>query len=189
MTVAKAALRGSAGYVAPTSVVASDTFTRTSTTTLGSADTGQAWTAHAGTWGTNGTQAYLVTQASDSFASIDVGKSDFDFSCDVTIQGGPGLVFRTNGTDFLLAFYNPGNGLQFYRRISGTYTLLGTAVTTLGAGSTATWRIVTAGSSLTLYVGGVQQLQVTEANLLTATRVGLRVNDASASRFDNLTVQ
>lgn len=192
MSVAHCALRAAEGYVpAPTNFTLQDTFSRPdSTSSLGTADTGQVWSALAGVWGISSGRAYMVTQAGDTMAAIDCGKADIDLSCDVTVNGKPGVMFRCqDANNTLMMFYNTGNGIQLYRKISGTYTLMGTTAITIGSGAVSTWRIVATGQTITLYVGGVQQLQVTNANyLLTATKVGIRINDASAPYFDNLTV-
>lgn len=70
--------------VTPISVL--DSFDRANnSSSLGTADSGQAWVALAGTWGILSNQAYLVSSTGNDMAYIDAGLSD----CTVTavIQG------------------------------------------------------------------------------------------------------
>lgn len=65
-----------------------DTFNRTSTTSPGSASTGQAWRAEQGTWGTDGTALYSVTAADNDQVTIDTGSQTQDIT--YTLAAGAG---------------------------------------------------------------------------------------------------
>jgi hypothetical protein len=177
-----------------------DYFTRAdSTTTLGTADTGQTWTAHTGTWGISSNQAYLATRSGDSVATVDCGKSDIDFTCNVTLGADgtqPGIVFRaTDDQNYLLAFLNNSTGatddIELYQRVAGAYTKLGTDYRFPGdiANTTITLRVVTSGTSIEIYADGTLRHSHTTSQFQTATRVGLRLNDAgSGCRWDSFVV-
>lgn len=170
-----------------------DSFTRAnSITTLGTADTGQAWTAHSGTWGIISNAAYLVTQSGDSVATVNCGKSDIDFSVDYAGSNVEmGIVFRaTDQNNYLLLYVNgPFNALELWQRVSGAYTNL--QKPNVGAISTSgTLRVVTAGTSITGYLNGVSLLTHTTSQFQTNTRIGLRRNATGGTSFtwDNLVV-
>lgn len=76
-----------------------DHFTRTSSTSLGSTDTGSAWTAVSGTWGTNGSQGYTNTTGGTTTSS-----SVFPVA---TVEGGTTNVTMSVQT-------SPGMGLSFW---------------------------------------------------------------------------
>src|SRR5690606_6906950 len=73
-----------------------DTFARPdSATSLGTADTGQTWTAHAGTWGISGGQAYHAGNGL-GLASLDAGFPFGTYEVTVTdaSAGGWAIAFR-----------------------------------------------------------------------------------------------
>lgn len=80
------------GFLAAVKVKVTDTFTRSSGSSLGSADTGQAWTAVTGVWGTNGTQAYTNTSAS-SYPLATVTASSPNVTGSATAASGTGVAF------------------------------------------------------------------------------------------------
>lgn len=189
MSLARCALRAAGGWEPPPAgPVVSDTFSRANASTLGSAETGQAWTAHTGTWGVDTNKAKLVTQSGDSVATVDAGIADFEMTCDITKQGEPGIVFRTiDASNYLLAFASGGN-IEIYQRVAGAYTLLGSGVQAYADGATKAWRVTGAGNVITAYIDAVQVVQVTTSQFNTQTRYGLRQNDGTAARYDNFVV-
>jgi hypothetical protein len=175
--------------IPPTSYLVEDTFTRAnSASSLGVADSGQTWTAHAGTWGITSDKGYLATQSGDSVATVDAGAADIDMSCTITMQGAPGLVFRaTDNNNYLLFMYNGGE-MQVWQRVAGSYTKLSGVTQGVTPGVAYVYRVVTLGTSITTYLDGVLKNSVTSSQFQTATRIGLRMNDSGAARWDDLTV-
>ena len=169
-----------------------DTFNRAnSTTTLGSTDTGQAWTAHTGTWGISSNQAYLQTQSGDSVATFDFGNTEVDMRCRMTISstGQPGLVFRaTNDQNYLLVIMS-STAVSLWQRVTGTYTQLRSGAVTATPGVPYPVRIVAVGSDIRVYFNGKHALAFSTTQFAsTGTRVGIRANDANANRWDDLEV-
>jgi len=169
--------------------VVSDTFDRAdSTTTLGSADTGQAWTANVGTWGIASNLGYVAAGAGQNVASLESSNAD----CDVTVTestaaSATGLVFRlSNGTNHLLT-NSQSNGQHLYKNVNG-YTDLATGGTVeLANGDTL--KAVLSGSSVIIQLNGTQIISVTETTFQTNTKHGLRSNGATAVRFNNFKVE
>lgn len=164
-----------------------DTFNRANSTTLGSAETGQAWSYYGGVWGVSSNRAYQSTPAADSFAVVDLGKAAQDITVDYVVAvGGMCVVARIvdRGNNYLAD--GSGNGgtapLAILRKSGGGYTVLGNGPNTSGA---STIRFVASGTSLTMYQNGVQVIAVTDSAHQTATLVGIRSDADTAGRFDN----
>lgn len=171
-----------------------DDFTRVdSTTSLGTATTGEAWTAHFGTWGISSDKAYCVTAGGDAVATIDSTRSDMTLEVSYTpgAASGAGIVFRaTNHLNYLLVLCTTGVGISLWQRVAGSYTQLANSATggSFTAGVTYQVKVVAASTSIITYKDGVQTLSHTTSQFLTGTRVGLRENATSTTRWDNLTV-
>lgn len=187
-------------YPGATTVV-TDSFTRSdSTSTLGSADTGQAYTAHSGIWGISSNKGYCVTTGStDCVATLDAGVSDFGVSVDITYNNAyPSLVFRgVNATNYLMVLMygdSAGGGpyLNLFKRVSGSYTSLATWPSAFSSGTTYQIAIRCSGSSIIGYVNGAQVGTKTDSTHSSGTRVGFRVqspsNPINVPRWDNLSV-
>lgn len=172
-----------------------------SASSLGTAEVGGAWTAHSGTWGISSKSAYVVTRSGDTVASVDVGVTDYTMSCRITAgssQSQPGLAFRVVDSSNLLLvnFSNPSSPTQvcaFWKVVAGVYTQLGSLThptPILTVGQSTLIAIKNIGSELELYIRGVMVLSVTDSTHGSATRVGLRINDAYSAgcRWDDLVV-
>jgi hypothetical protein len=176
---------------AATGPVLSDTFTRAdSAVSLGNADTGQAYTALAGTWGISSNQAYLAVSNAPSIAVVDAGISDIDMTIDVTVASGqPSVVFR--GVDIpnhLAVFFEADNELSMYSVVANSYTLLDTAAAAFSGDGTYEVRILAVGTAIEVFLDGLSVMTATSSQFQTATLVGFRLEDSSACRWDNLTV-
>lgn len=172
-----------------------DSFNRAnSTTSLGTADTGQAWTAHSGVWGISSNQAYCETDASFlNFATL-AGAADGTLQVKLPSPGGGSggsawVVCRF--TDVNNCLYVACSGIDPYRlmrRQGGTLSTLGTG-TIANANSNDVVKVVLLGSSIRVYVNGVLDLDVTTAFNQTAVRVGMGTDfgagPGSAPRFDD----
>ena len=212
-------MRSSLGIVASSRVraavgpLASDSFNRAnSTTTLGTADVGGAWTAHSGTWGIDTNRAYLVSTTGQAIASLSTSSPNVAVSADVTLsatsnRADTGLVFRVvDNNNYLLVVMNKigttvtTDGIRIFKRASGTFTELAATSTAQGHvnGTTYALRVVANAGSLEVFVDNVSKLTHTlssgDQSLFGAnTSHGVRVNasgsaDNGGSRFDNFLV-
>jgi hypothetical protein len=177
----------SASAAAPSDKTVVDLFNRAdSSTTLGSADTGQAWTASPGTWGISGNAAYSVTAANDDYALVDAGR--VDVKVEVTVHGvpgtNPGLVLRgTDTNNCYMANFHQSGVPTLFKRVAGTYTSLGAGSKNLANGDRLTFSAV--GTTLTMLVNGTAIVTVTDSTFTTGTKVGLRIGAISSTlRYD-----
>ena len=171
-----------------------DSFARPdSATSLGVADTGQPWTAHAGTWGITGGAAY-VADGSYGLASVDAGLSETITTVRVS----------TVSSEFWVALRlsDSSNYWRFGRWHDETYQLqqirenaVGTpAITTLAAVQPADGDVIecrSTAATLTCAVNGVDVVRTSDTFNRTATRVGLvayQADGPSPARFDSISV-
>lgn len=88
-----------AAWIQNTETVLADSFGRApSTSSLGSADSGESWTADAGTWGLSGATGYLQSGSAGQ-ATIDGGPDGGVGFMLPTPRDGEGVVFRHSDTD------------------------------------------------------------------------------------------
>lgn len=99
------------GFITAVRTKITDTFTRSSGSTLGSADTGQPWSTLAGSWGTNGTQAYSSTDG-----SVAVVPYNQDATVSADVSPGVGLTFWASAAGSFWAV------VPYYAQTSYTYT-------------------------------------------------------------------
>lgn len=168
----------------------SDTFTRTVAGGLGTADSGQVWSADA-SWSVDGAKA-----TGNGHALIEAASSNFDYSVQVThgsVAGALGMSFAALDANNRLAWYIDSGFPALAKVDAGTLTNLysgGTAVTTT-AGTVHTLRVVKTGTTVTAYLDGVQQTQYTltaaeQTKYNAYTKVGLRQSAVSVGTFDNV---
>jgi len=175
--------------------VVSDSFNRAdSTTSLGTADTGQAWTALTGTLGINGNAAYAVV-TSNSVAVIDSGLADGTVQVKLTATATgsvmPRLIFRcTDASNYWMLQARGSTGkYQLYKNVAGAFTQLGTDIAvTPTAGDVI--QAVLSGSSVTIKVNGVQAATATDAFNSTATKhgIGWAQPTDTTQKFDDFSV-
>lgn len=179
-------------YVAPSGSTVTDTFTRAdSTTSLGTADTGQVWSALKGTWGISSGKAYLVASdggGEDELAVLDAALANGTISCDFTTwQTGQRIIFRaTDYLNCLFATFDAANNVACYKRVAGTFTSVGTGTFTSVSGMTAS--VVASGSSITVKGNGTTVISLTESFNASATKHGIGIPDGFTARFDNFSV-
>ena len=187
-------------YTTPSSAiaadVASDTFNRAnSTTTLGTSSGGQTWTAHSGTWGIVSNAAYCAVRSGDSVASFNSTITEVDVAATLTIAASgssqPGLVWRAiDQNNYWLAMVAENGQSTLWKRVAGNYTFFGAFTgSDIGNNKSVRVRVRAIGNVHRIYINGRIALTTTDAALNTATRVGIRVNDASACRWDDLSVK
>lgn len=185
-------------------VTVTDTFTRSnSSTSLGNADTGEAWSALSGTWGIASNKGYLASATGQAVAVLDTGEADGTLTVDVTTSStadrtDDGIVFRAaddNNYMLVTIVKHPAgeNSLNLWKKVAGSYTLLATAMSGAFAdGTTYTVEAIYVGTSIEIKVNGTSEITYgTSTGLEANTKVGIRVNegagvDDGGSRFDNL---
>lgn len=180
-----------------TTVVA-DNFNRADNgSSLGTASDGVAWQVFGDRYqylAGNGGCAY---QGGLGVAYREVSTANFTMQVTIllnqigAIPNGSGPTFRVaNATDYWAVVALSG-GWALQKNVSGTFS------TPTGGQSTATpaagdvLKVVTSGSTITLYVNGTQKAMVTDSFNSTATKVGLGGWSASGSygvKIDDLTV-
>lgn len=166
-----------------------DDFTRSdSTTNLGSASPGGAWTQDNGTWGISSNQAYISSGSGASIATIDASESDVDIRVKVSASAGggnAGLVFRySDANNYWRAFWDGSSGNIFLQKVvsgSGT-TFVNTGVTG-GFAAGDQIRVLASGSSIKLYHEGDRYGTVTDSHNSTATKHGLWINQATPTNW------
>lgn len=182
------------GSSAPITVT--DSFDRAdSTTSMGNADTGQAWVPRAGSsavWGIISNEAYQPTNGTGTnkyeHASIDVGASNIDMSVDITAaQAGNsvsgGIMFRYTGiTDYWDFIFNRSGagalGWFLQYRTAGGFTTIASG--TPGA-ITGTLRIVDNGvNSITAYINGASVATSSNTTHAGGTRQGIMCRYSSS---------
>lgn len=177
----------------------SDTFTRAnSTTTMGTADSGQAWAPQGGsTWGISSNKAY-TTSASSVTTLVESNLIDLDVTGKITFGAGgslPGLIFRALDDSNRLGIFldTAANSFQLWKMDAGTNTTLTSSTQTLDPAIEYTVRVVAVGTSIIGYLNGVQVLTHTltggDATKYVGsgyTKVGWR--GSTQSRYDDLAV-
>lgn len=162
----------------------SDTFNRAdSTTSLGTADTGQVWTVPTtgAVWGISANRAYLTNTTAQSLAVVETGVADCTVSVTMPVVGDAGLCFRVidDNNNFVLT------ASQLYKRVAGSFTAVVT-FSTIVAGDRVS--VVLSGATIVVKVNGADVASTTDTYNQTATRHGLRSHGATAPRFDDFTV-
>lgn len=183
------------------STLVSDAFTRAdNASSLGTADSGQVWTAHAGTWGISSNRA--VPPATLGTASVDAGAT----LVTVQLTGIPAGVGNTD-VGLLARFVDTSNYLflnvsktgsvmqaRMFKRVGGTNTGITTLVNPAAPDATNPFTMKVVFSSATAgeaFVNGASVGTFTglDAVLQTPTRYGLWVNGSSGNaRYDDLTI-
>jgi hypothetical protein len=190
MSLTRRSLMAAAGFAAPPAPVVTDTFTRAdSTTTMGNAETGQAWSALGGVWGILSNKGYPVSGTNPT-ASVDGGFDDGYVQATWNRQAShSGLLFRcTNSANFLLA--SSASTTHLWRNVAGSFLQLATNATAVWTtGATQTMRVEFVGSAIEIYIEGVLRLSHTLSAPDTATfagiaPVGIRSVHTN-ERFDN----
>ncbi len=162
---------------------------------LGTANTGQAWTALAGTAEISSNRM-LLTGATT--VVVDAGTPDVDVSCEIVHTGGsPGIVFRsdTANTDRLACQLDAINGFRLQKVDTNVGTVLQQLPMAFIADGTRLYRlrVVATGDIVRCFLDGEllvnHQLTAAEQTKYSPqTRVGFR-STSSGGRFDNFTVR
>lgn len=183
---------------APAGPLVSDLFDRAnSAASLGTADTGQAWTAWDGTWGISTNKAYPVAVgAADATAVVNAGARGRFTAASITPAAAAyvGLVFRGIDASNHLIVDMSDTTVRILKRDAGAYTVLASSALAHAAGSAHSVTVECLGSVITVTVpSGTLSHTMSQADAIkfTATTAkfhGVRAGSVSAARVDNLSI-
>lgn len=128
-----------------------------SNTSLGTADSGQTWTALSGVMGTSSNQAYNVSGV--GIAIVEAGSADCVVDLDIATQSGSncGPIFRANSTG--TQWYQ----VHFNQVINQAFTVMATLSSTITSGTHVT--VVCQGTTVTVKFNGIVVGSFTEFQL------------------------
>lgn len=188
-------------YGAPSIVV--DRFNR-SNGNLGNADSGQAWLSNGSAttnWiiSSNVAKRAAATDAVNTVAYVDCGRTDVIVSADITMGGfskGSSLVARMSGDTLdnsMSMYFHPVGQVAVRKRIAGVDTFLGLTTFSYSVGTTYKCIFVCKGNDFTVFINDVIKVSVTDDNVLKVnTKVGMFLplaTSAASDYFDNFTVK
>lgn len=167
-----------------------DTFARqASKVSLGTADSGQRWTAVAGTWGRGLGAAYMARPGSSGIglAVIDMGAPDgLVQATQVTSGDSAGLAFRyLDSSNYWWVESRPEIGTWVIERfVAGKNVVIGD-VGPARTDSGTTVSVLLRGSTIEVFIDGVRRRTVVDSDLVGATKVGLagRAPGATQTRW------
>lgn len=148
-----------------------------------------AWAISGGNLGCSGSFGTQAILRRNGFSAAD---------CSVEIVSGnahdSGLVarFQNQSNFYLLTLsddsgVNPSQNLRLFKRVSGTFTQLGSSVDiSWSRGTSKTIRLTLAGTSIIAYVDGVSQISVTDSSIASAGSIGVRSNFGANDIFASL---
>lgn len=197
--------------------VVTDTFTRAdSSTSIGTADTGQAWSALKGTWGikTNAAELYTGAAGGQEVAVVDAGTGHANGTVQVDIiphagVGGGGIdagvvTKVADASNYLLVAVHKldtSSDLKLYKCVAGAFTQLGATYTgtSFAYGTTVTVKIVNTATTVDVYLDGNATPAISytltsgeQTTFNSNTKHGIRVNSTGdgtqGAAFDNFTV-
>ncbi len=172
----------------------SDSFDRAdNASSLGTADSGEAWASVNGTWGVTGNQAYLAGSGGLPVAAIDTDHENITATVTIAATGGffgvfaRGAAGMTSGYDDKFAVLSNTHTLLIYKFESGAITTLASVVHPVVAGDTLGIRC--SGTTISALVNGVIVASATSSAHLTNTVAGLYLSTGlptwGDARFDN----
>lgn len=166
-----------------------DSFNRAdNATTLGNADTGQAWTALAGTFGISGNQAYVASHVGADRAVLNANAFDYALTVQFSIAAAlQRLIFRNSDINNEWFVEGGASAYTLVKRVAGTTTTQGTY--NVGVQSNDQLLVVCRGSVITLYVNGISAITVTDSFNASATNVGIGKSTVTACTWENLVVE
>ena len=183
----------------------SDSFNRgNSTTTMGTADTGQAWGYFVGTWGISSNRAYCVSDANARGARISTGLLNAKVQCgmygeinSLVTNRVPNLIFHYgDSNNFLYARVFNGNA-ELYKYDGGAASLLASAVQAMADGVEYTLTAAFMENNINIAVDGVSLIDHVlaggDTKYAAYASVGFWLEKTGsptiAARWDNLIVE
>lgn len=166
-----------------------DSFNRAnSALTLGSTDTGQAWTADLGTWGIDTNRAYVASSGGQNIVTVESGVADCTITATfVLVPDGQRIVFRAVDASNYLFLNVEGTGtvLHLYSYIAASFGHIASASYSWSAGDVVS--VVLSGQNIIANVNGAEIISTTSALLQTATKHGLGADNTTA-RWDAFSI-
>lgn len=128
----------------------------------------------------------FTAPVSDAAYGAEQGTADYDFAVTyATFAEGvffPCCVRITDANNFIGARLNGGN-LQLFKRVTGTFTQLGSNVAVTGANGD-TLKVTASGNTLNVYVNGVLKIgPITESAHNTVTKCGMVARSTAAANL------
>ncbi len=171
----------------------SDNFNRTDTTTnIGTpSDGGSAWVQQSGTWGISTNQGYDSDSGPQKTCVLEASSADVAVQVTVTVfSANVGLILRAadDSNYLLLSLTNGGAGIEIYKNVSGSFTLLQTIGNSIASADIFKFQAV--GTTCKVYKNAVQigsDQDVTGIGQ-TNTKHGLRTHNDATSRFDDFSI-
>jgi hypothetical protein len=168
-----------------------DTFNRAdSATSLGIADSGQAWVVQSGTWGISGNKAYKPGNGAGSdLAIIDTGESDVILETDIVWVSSSAVGFAARNLDNnnYIQIAIEDTGLIVKKHVDGSQTEIDSYLFTPTNGGAYRLKATLDGSSIIVELDGVQRINATDSYNSTQTKHGMRNNNNLGATFDNIT--
>lgn len=181
-----------------------DSFDRTdNATTMGSADSGQAWTAASGTWGISSGRATNVSDANGNMASAMLTDRNYKLTCKIrghlsstTNFRAPAIMMRYADNNNLMFVRPRGGMLELYKVVAGTATLLATPAVTTPDDTELTITVECIDTKINITYNGLSYsytLTSAEASLASNLGIGFRMAKGGtptyAAYWDSLTVE
>lgn len=179
------------GFLPPASPVV-DSFVRAnSTTTPGTADSGQVWT-ESGFWGINSNQLYVSSFSSVSLTWLESGIADGIVEVDLMIlpdsTNHGGLAFRLTDANNHWRLYTTGAGGATLRKIvAGVGTTVSNPSISPAFAAGDHMKVILSGSTIAVEINGVVKIVATDTFNETATKHGAYTND-TICRWKNFRV-
>lgn len=172
--------------------IVSDTFDRAdSSSSMGTADTGQVWVALQHTWGIDTNRAYDTSASSDGTCYVESSNADCTIQVTLTTFGSKaGFTFRVQDLNnhYIIRMQSGTNDVVCFRRQGGTYNAQGNNSITAPANNDVI-KMVLRGSLGLFYQNGVLKLAFSNSTFSTETKHGLHTLSDGTSRFDDFTVK
>jgi Big-like domain-containing protein len=173
-------------HIAPDYVVR-DSFERTdSATSLGYADTGQAWSTLNGTWGIDDGKAYLVASGGGvlNAAVVDAGIADCAIESTIIWTTDSlfwPVAFRCTDASNGFRVVNDNATLAIYRVQAGALTSIAFVVVAISSGDRI--GIELSGNNITAKVNGVTVVTASDSFQATATKHGIGMDVVREGRY------
>ncbi len=162
-----------------------DTFDRSDSASIGTADTGQIWTEDVGDLQISGNLLKTTTVSSgQSICSLESGLSNGRFSLTVNIGAdlitrNVGVIFRmTDANNFWVARPSKTSGgagsVQIVKCVSGVFTTVANISATVNANTEYSVMAVANNDIISLYFNGSLITEITDNFNATATKAGVR---------------
>ena len=172
--------------------IVSDTFNRAdSSSSMGTADTGQVWVALQHTWGIDTNRAYDTSASSDGTCYVESSNADCTIQVTLTTFGSKaGFTFRVQDLNnhYIIRMQSGTNDVVCFRRQGGTYNAQGNNSISAPANGDVI-KMVLRGSLAMFFMNGVLKLAFSNSTFSTETKHGLHTLSDNTSRFDTFTIK